>query len=66
MENIDTNFYVKIDDDRLCNEKALADRKSDNKKQPQEQQQEQRSWPLQWGPVSDYKNLWTTDYKLNM
>ena len=66
MENIDTNFYVKIDDDRLCNEKALADRKSDNNKQPQEQQQEQRSWPLQWGPVSDYKNLWTTDYKLNM
>jgi len=30
VDNIVTNLCVKLDDDRLWNEKALADRKSDN------------------------------------
>jgi len=35
VDNIVTNLCAKFHDDRLCNEKALADRKSDNKKNPQ-------------------------------
>ena len=34
MDNIVTNVYAKFDDDRLWNEKALVDRKSDNNKHP--------------------------------
>ena len=30
MGNVVTNVYAKFDDDRLWNEKALADRNSDN------------------------------------
>jgi len=30
--NVVTNVYAKFDDDRLWNEKALADRNSDNNK----------------------------------
>ena len=30
VNNVATNLYAMFDDDRLWNEKALADRKSDN------------------------------------
>ena len=46
MDNVVTYVYVKFGDDRLWNEKALADRKFDNKKEEEQQQaqeQEQRS-----------------------
>ena len=58
VDNVLTYMYVvyaKFGDDRLWNEKALADRKSDNnntKKEQQEQQQEQRWWPL--GTIGDH------------
>ena len=41
MDNVVTYVYVKFGDDRLWNEKALADRKSDNKKEEEQQAQEQ-------------------------
>ena len=38
-------MYAKFGDDWLWNEKALADRKSDNNNNnPQEQQQQQQRW----------------------
>jgi len=32
VDNVVTYVYAQFGDDRLCNEKALADRKSDNNK----------------------------------
>jgi len=46
MEIIVTNLYAKFDNDRLWNEKALVDRKSEKQQLQEEKQQEQRSWPL--------------------
>jgi len=42
--------YAKFGDDRLWNEKALADRKSDNNNNPQREQEEEaekRWWRLE-------------------
>jgi len=47
MDNIVTNVYAKFD--RLWNEKALVDRKSDKQEPQQLQEQQQRSWPFGTG-----------------
>ena len=56
-----TYVYAKFGDDRLGNEKALGDRKSDNNNNKSTttilQEQEQRSWPSGRGPVSGSKNF---------
>ena len=47
LENAVAYVYAKFSGDRLWNEKALADRKSDNNNtntKKQEQEQEQRWW----------------------
>jgi len=44
VDNVVTYVYAKFDDDRLWNEKALADHKSDNNKH--QEQREQRWRPL--------------------
>jgi len=56
VDNIDTNLYPnpKIDDDRLWNEKALADRKSDNTNPNKKKNNNFRS---AWRPVSGSKVL---------
>ena len=48
MDDAVSDLYAKFDDDRLWNEKALADRKSaTTRPQEQEQQQEQHSQRLE-------------------
>ena len=54
VDNIVTNLCAKlIDNDRLWNEKALADRKSDNNKNPKKKKNVRSAWR----PVSGSRNI---------
>ena len=52
MDNVVTYAYAKFSDDRLWNEKALADRKSDNTKK----KNNKKNVCCAWRPVSESKN----------
>ena len=47
VDNVVTYVYAKFCDDRLWNEKALADHRSDNNNTKKNtNKEEERSWPL--------------------
>ena len=55
MDNVVSYVYAKFGDDRLWNEKALADRKSDNNKK------KKNNVCSAWRPVSGSKNYRVID-----
>ena len=66
MDNSVTNVYAKFDDDRLWNEKALVDRKSNDNKNPNKKNNK-NNVRGHWGPISGSKN-WCSKrhYKLQL
>ena len=55
VDNVVINLYAKFDDDRLWNEKALVDGKSDNNN-PKNNNNNKNNIRGLWGPVSGSKN----------
>jgi len=57
VDDIVTNMYASFDDDRLWNEKALVDRKSDNNnlKKNKNNNNNNNNVPGHWGLVSGSK-----------
>jgi len=56
VENVVVYVYVKFGDDRLWNEKALADRKSDNNNNTNTNKKNKNNVGGTWRPVSGSKN----------
>ena len=56
MDNVVTYVYAKFGDDRLWNEKALTDHKSDNNNNNKNNNKNQNNVCGHWGPVSRSNN----------
>jgi len=62
--NVVTNVYVKFDDDRLRNEKALADRKSHNNNTNTKKNKNNDGGA--WGPIPGSNNSYEMKFKETM
>jgi len=56
MQNIDTNMCEKFHYDRLRNDRALGNGKSDNNKNPKKNNKRKNNVRDHWRPVSMSKN----------
>jgi len=66
VDNIVTNLCAKFNDDRLWNEKALADRKSDINNHKKKKNNVRSAWDPFPGPTKNLISQWCVNGAANM